>query len=40
MLDGSVMEWLWLVELLSVLGPHLVGVHVLLSVPACGVPQS
>ena len=39
MLDSSVVEWLWLIELLSVLGSHLVCVQVELSVPTCRVPQ-
>lgn len=39
MFDGPVVERLGLVELLAVLGPHLVGMHVFLGVPAGGVPQ-
>ena len=38
MFDGPVVERLGLVELLAVLGPHLVGMHVFLGVPAGGVP--
>ena len=39
MLDSSVVEWLRLVVLLSVLGSHLIGVKVLLRVPAGRIPQ-
>ena len=33
------MEWLGLVELLPVLRSNLIGMHVFLSSPACGVPE-
>ena len=33
-LDGSVVEWLRLVELFAVLSSHLIGVQIILSVPA------
>ena len=38
--DVSLMEGLGLIELLSVLGPLLIGVEILLGGPRGGIPQS
>ena len=38
--DDSIVEWFWLIELLSVLSSILIGVSVLLSGPAGTIPES
>ena len=39
LLQNSIVEWLWLIELFSVLRSILIGVSVSLSGPACAVPE-